>query len=145
MSPIFASALAMAPIRHDTAQAPRSIFLLERETVHAYRIRKALAGLPWPLQRFASEAELVTALPGAPAGCLVAHVEHPGRDGRRLQTTLRRHRRGWLLIMLTPRTGIESAVAALRTGAYDLFELPVVERMLRDSVLRAMRSLEHQS
>ncbi|NND59661.1 MAG: hypothetical protein HKN49_05275 [Gammaproteobacteria bacterium] len=119
-----------------------TILLLGQEAVSDPRICSALAGLPWPLQLVESESDLRIALRTAPAGCVVAHVEDP-RAGLRLHADLRAISGDWLLIMLTPRTGIQAAVSALKFGAHDLIEMPIVERVLRERVASAMRSLEN--
>lgn len=113
--------------------------MLANPTSHLARIRAALEHLPWPVRQVADQAGLVAALDHTRYGCVVAQVDNPDTDGRRLQAALRT--RHWLLILLTPRTGVAAAVSALQTGAYDLIELPVVERVLRDRVIAAMRSI----
>lgn len=131
---------AMPPDHNDAAPG-HSIVFVGPDGAPAAQIRHALDGLPWPVRPVGSEEELFNVLRDNPSGCVVAQVADP-HAAHLLQFNLRTSGGNWLLIVITPQTDIDVAVAALKTGAHDLIELPVVERVLRQRVAAAMHSLD---
>lgn len=130
------------PSRASRPASSHLILLHARDTVEAPRIRHALTGLPWPLRVVDTHTGLSAALRAATSGCVVAEVASPREDCHRLQFELKTSGGDWLLIVLTRSPAISAVVSALRLGAHDLIELPVVERVLRQRVVAAMRSLD---
>jgi DNA-binding NtrC family response regulator len=74
-----------------------------------------------------------------PVDIVLSDVSLPGMDGFELLGRLTRERKGVAVILMTGYGSIDSAVAALRSGAADYLTRPIVEDELLQAVARAMR------
>ncbi len=74
-----------------------------------------------------------------PVDIVLSEVSLPGVDGFELLSRLARERKGVAVILMTGYGSIDSAVAALRSGAADYLTRPIVEEELLQAVARAMR------
>src|SRR6185503_4852249 len=79
-----------------------------------------------------------------PADVVVTDVMMPGMSGLELCATLRTTHPELLSIVLTGRSGLDSAIAAIRAGAYDYISKPVTIAALEVSLTRALAHVELQ-
>jgi DNA-binding NtrC family response regulator len=70
---------------------------------------------------------------------VLCDVSLPDRDGFELMAQVMKERRGVAFILMTEYGSVDSAVAALRSGAADYLTKPLVEDEIRQAVARAMR------
>jgi DNA-binding NtrC family response regulator len=102
--------------------------LLEEE---GYRVA-AVASAEEALERFASEEVAVT----------LTDIRMAGMDGLTLLDRIKDVDREALVIVMTAYSSVDSAVAALRKGAYDYVTKPFVNEDLLQSVRNALRQRE---
>ena len=70
--------------------------------------------------------------------CIVAEAQFVNKDNYRLVIDTHRKTPDLPIILLAVRSDISAAVRALRAGATDYIEKPVVDRLLIESVQRAI-------
>jgi len=86
----------------------------------------------------ASMDEAVAALRAGEYSLAIADVSMPGRDGFELLRHVRKHHEDVVVIMVTGYGTIESAVDAIKQGAYDYLTKPVIDDAVRVAVGRAL-------
>src|SRR5688572_20868616 len=89
-------------------------------------------------------AECLQRIDGFSPDVVVTDVMMPGMSGLELCAMLRSSYPDVLSIVLTGRAGMESAIAAIRAGAYDYISKPVAVSALEISLARALGHLELQ-
>lgn len=99
---------------------------------------------------YGSAEELLRSKDLARAGCVVSDICMPGMDGLALQRHLHAVYAGLPVILITAHGDITMAVQALKDGAYDFIEKPVLPEFLvarvRDALAYgAMRRRERQA
>ncbi len=70
---------------------------------------------------------------------VITDVSMPGRDGLELLKHIRSHHRDVVVILITGYGTIESAVEAIKQGAYDYLTKPVIDDDVRIAVHRALQ------
>src|ERR1700760_3920407 len=75
-------------------------------------------------------------------GIVVTDLKMPRMDGMELLARIRESQPGVVVVMLTAQGSIESAVDAMRMGAYDYIPKPVDPVRLRTILLNASRQRE---
>lgn len=71
-------------------------------------------------------------------GCLLLDIRLPGPSGLDLQQALAQHDVGLPIIFLTGYADVPKSVRAMKAGAVDFLEKPVVREQLFDAVVRAL-------
>ena len=84
---------------------------------------------------FGSASALFEAFEAGQAGCIVADSEP---HGTALLTKFRQHEIGVPVILASEKPNVESAVRALRNGAFDYLEVPFTRKRLVDSIHQAL-------
>jgi DNA-binding NtrC family response regulator len=87
----------------------------------------------------ASADEAIRAMMRQPYGLVITDVNMPDRDGISLLTQIKSRFPQTVVIVLTGYGTIESAVEAIKLGAFDYLTKPVVDDDLRAAVERAIR------
>ncbi len=76
------------------------------------------------------------------AGIIVTDLKMPRMDGIQLATRLLESRHNYIVVLLTAQGSIESAVEAMKVGAYDFIQKPVEATRLRIVLSNAVRQRE---
>ncbi len=76
------------------------------------------------------------------AGIIVTDLKMPRMDGLQLLARLLDSRRSYIVVVLTAQGSIESAVEAMRVGAYDFIQKPVEPTRLKIVLANAVRQRE---
>ena len=84
---------------------------------------------------FASSISLLDEFDATPAGCVVADADP---EGGNLLAGFRRRKVGVPVILVSRNADVESAVRALRDGAFDYLETPIRRQQFFDSVGQAL-------
>ena len=100
-----------------------------------------LSHLQHDVDAFDSAEALLAALDEKQARVLVTGLELPGIDGVELLRELRKRGREVPTILLAGESDVATAVEAIRAGAMDFIQKPVIERIL----LRRVRDALTQS
>ncbi len=95
------------------------------------------------LERYAVEGapsfrEAVLALDRGPVDLVLADVNMPGGNGFELLHVIRKRSPDTVVVMMTAYGTIESAVEAIKMGAYDYLTKPIIDDELRVCVERAL-------
>jgi FixJ family two-component response regulator len=129
----------MVPTPRSTAEAQQATICVvagdpaERET-----LSQLLSHLQHDVSAFDSAEALLDALDGVELRLLVATLELPGLDGLGLLHELRRRGCQAPTIMLAGDSDLATAVGAIRAGAVDFIQKPVIDRILLRRVRDAL-------
>jgi len=133
----------MAPVSGSSAEAQQAtICVVDGDARERASLSQLLSHLQHEVSAFDSAEALLDALGETPMGVLVASLELPGMSGLDLLRALRERGHQVPTILLAAESDVATAVGAIRAGAVDFIQKPVIDRIL----LRRVRdALEHSS
>ena len=132
----------MAPVPESSAEAHQAtICVVEGDARERDALVQLLSHLQHDVDAFDSAEALLAALDEKQARVLVTGLELPGIDGVELLRELRKRGREVPTILLAGESDVATAVEAIRAGAMDFIQKPVIERIL----LRRVRDALTQS
>jgi two-component system, LuxR family, response regulator FixJ len=131
----------MVPVPGSSAEAHQAtICVVEGDPVEREALYQLLSRLQHDVSVFESAESLLAALDQTRIQVLIAGLELPGMSGLELLHALREHGRQVPAIVLAGESDVATAVGAIRAGAVDFIQKPVIDRIL----LRRVRdALEH--
>lgn len=131
----------MTPVRESSADALQAtICVVESDHEQRAALAQLLSHTQHEVSTFESAEALLAALADLPMKVLVASLELPGISGLELLQELRDRGRHAPTILLAGESDVATAVEAIRAGAVDFIQKPVIDRIL----LRRVRdALEH--
>lgn len=131
----------MTPVWESSADAQRAaICVVESDHEQRAALVQLLSHLQHEVSTFESAEALLEALANLPMKVLVASLELPGISGLALLQELRDRGCQVPTILLAGDSDVATAVEAIRAGAVDFIQKPVIDRIL----LRRVRdALEH--
>lgn len=131
----------MAPVSGSSAEAHQAtICVVEGDPAEREALYQLLSHLQQDVSVFESAEALLAALDQTEIHVLVAGLELPGISGLELLHALRERGRQVPAIVLAGESDVATAVGAIRAGAVDFIQKPVIDRIL----LRRVRdALEH--
>ena len=121
----------MTPVSGRSAEAQQAtICVVASDARERESLTLLLGHLQHPVSAFESAEALLSALDETRIGVLVANLELPGQSGVELLQALRA--RGCMAptIMLAGTSDVATAVGAIRAGAIDFIQKPVIDRIL---------------
>ncbi|MEY3232048.1 MAG: Transcriptional regulatory protein ZraR [Planctomycetota bacterium] len=129
--------------REEAFESPHLLIVDDDPTV-SRSLADFCAARDWKATTARTADDALLAIDAADAGdhpvdIVLSDVSLPGMDGFELLGRLTRERKGVAVILMTGYGSIDSAVAALRSGAADYLTRPIVEVELLQAVARAMR------
>ena len=89
----------------------------------------------YTVRTFATAPEFLAAAPSLRPGCLIADIRMPDMDGLELQQRLVARGLKFPLIMITGYADVPLAVRAMKAGAFDFIEKPLVDQIVTSVVL----------
>lgn len=133
----------MAPVSGRSAEAHQAtICVVEGDARERDALSQLLGHLQHEICAFESAEALLGALEETNPKVLVAGLELPGLSGLQLLQELRQRGREVPTILLAAESDVATAVEAIRAGAVDFIQKPVIDRIL----LRRVRdALEHSA
>lgn len=133
----------MAPVSGSSAEAQRStICVVDGDAQQRAALSQLLSHLQHEVSAFESAETLLAALDELPMRVLVAGLELPGMSGLELLHALRERGRQVPTILLAGESDVATAVGAIRAGAVDFIQKPVIDRIL---LRRVQDALEHSA
>jgi len=131
----------MAPVPGSSAEAQQAtICVVESDALAREALAQLLSHLQHEVSAFDSAEALLAALGDAPIHVLVTSLELSGMSGLDLLHELRKRGREVPTIMLAGESDVATAVGAIRAGAVDFIQRPVIDRIL---LRRVSDALEH--
>lgn len=133
----------MAPVSGSSAEAQQArICIVDGDARDRATLSQLLSHLQHKVSAFESAEALLEALDETPMGVLVAGLELPGMSGLDLLHALRDRGRQVPTILLAGESDVATAVGAIRAGAVDFIQKPVIDRVL---LRRVQDALEHSA
>lgn len=133
----------MAPVSGSSAEAQRStICVVDGDARQRAALSQLLSHLQHEVSAFESAEALLAALDEMPMRVLVAGLELPGMSGLELLHALRERGQAVPTILLAGESDVATAVGAIRAGAVDFIQKPVIDRIL---LRRVQDALEHSA
>jgi FixJ family two-component response regulator len=128
--------------RSATSESNSTICVVESDGGESAALNQVLSHLHVPVRCFPSAEALLEALEGLTPSVLISRLELPGMTGVELIRELAGRGHAPPTILLSSAADVATAVNAMRAGAVDFIQRPVVDRIL----LRRVRdALEHQA
>jgi two-component system, LuxR family, response regulator FixJ len=129
----------MAPVPDSSAEAKQvAICVVASDPVEREALARLLARLKHEVCSFASAEALLEVLAHTRMTVLVASLELPGMSGVELLHEVRRRDRQVPAILLAGESDVATAVEAIRAGAVDFIQKPVIDRILLRRVTDAL-------
>lgn len=122
----------------DTPVEDATVYVLEDDPATVDLVRAVAKSLATRSREYTTAQAFLRDCGPLSSGCLVLELNLPDLDGLTLQQEL--HSRGITLpvVFLTGRANVSSAVKAMRQGAFDFLQKPVVPSVLAESLARAL-------
>jgi FixJ family two-component response regulator len=134
----------MTPVKETGAAARQAaICVVEGDTGERAALSQLLSHLQHEVAAFGSAEALLEALGTTSMKVLVAGLELPGMNGIELLNALRERDRQVPTILLAGDSDVSTAVGAIRAGAVDFIQKPVIDRILLRRVRDALELAEH--
>jgi len=112
--------------------------LLEDDPAVLDALAQYLTSKGFEVRQFPSATDyLKSGLDGEPVDCIVTDVRMPGMTALELQRLIAKRGLPTQLIMITAYAEVETAVEAMKAGAFDFLEKPVDEQRLVASIRKA--------
>lgn len=132
----------MAPVTESSAEAHQAtIYVVEGDARERDALVQLLSHLQHHVDAFDSAEALLAAIDETSAQVLVSGLELPGMNGVELLRELRQQGHQVPTILLAGESDVATAVEAIRAGAMDFIQKPVIERILlrrvRDALAQA--------
>lgn len=133
----------MAPVSGSSAEAQQAtICVVDGDARERAALAQLLSHLQHEVSTFESAEALLEALDDTPLRVLVTGLELPGMSGLDLLHALRDRGRQVPTILLATESDVATAVGAIRAGAVDFIQRPVIDRIL---LRRVQDALEHST
>ena len=131
----------MAPVSGTTTAANQAtICVVESEPREREALSQLLSHLQHSVSAFDSAEALLASLGETTPGVLVIGLELPGLNGLELLQALRQQGCQAPTIILAGESDVATAVGAIRAGAVDFIQKPVIDRILLRRVSDALES-----
>lgn len=118
-----------------------AVHILDDDTAVANSLRVLLEAAGFATQTHTSSTAFLAASPEL-SGCVLTDVRTPGMDGLGLQRQL--NESGIPVVVMSGQADIPMAVCAMKAGAVDFLEKPLVDVRVIDAVQRALDISRHQ-
>jgi FixJ family two-component response regulator len=116
----------------------KTVFIIDDDAAVRQGLSFMLRSAGYSVEAFPSAQSFLEGYDPRRGGCLLLDIQMPRVTGLELQQRL--NLRGWRIpvIFITGHGTIPSAIAAMKSGAFDFIEKPLREDMLLESVDRAL-------
>ena len=131
----------MAPVSGSSAEAHQAaICVVESDARERDSLSQLLSHLQHDINAFESAEALLDVLDRTPVKVLITALELPGMNAIELLNEMRARGRQVPTIVLASDSDVATAVGAIRAGAVDFIQKPVIDRIL---LRRVSDALEH--
>lgn len=124
--------------------SPRlKVLLVDDDPAIRHVFGKLLQGAGYDVQASPDAEDALSKLGGGPVDLVLSDISMPGLSGLDLLAHLRSRQLDCEVILMTGFASVESAIRALREGAFDYLVKPVKQGALFESLARAEEKLTH--
>lgn len=128
----------MVPIPEPT------VYAVDDDLVTRILLEQIFAAANLNVETFASAEEFLESYSPENRGCLLLDILMPGMDGLELQRSLKKKGNTAPVIFLSGSDEVRVAVEALKGGATDFIEKPIVPKVVLECVQKALE-LDHRN
>jgi two-component system response regulator FixJ len=123
--------------------AERTIHVVDDDAAVRRSLERLLGSMGFITVSYATPASFLLAAPGLIDGCVLLDVKMPGVGGLEVQARLKAV--GFLLpiIVITGQGDIQTAVRAMKAGAFDFLEKPYEDEVLLRAIDAALATAPH--
>ena len=121
-------------------QSDPLVFIVEDDDAVRESISWLISSVDLKVLSFPSAADFLNQCRPGQAGCLITDIRMPGISGLELQDELNRRGCDIPVIVITGHGDVQTAVRAMKAGAFDFIEKPFNDQLLLDLVNRAVSS-----
>jgi two-component system response regulator FixJ len=114
------------------------VYVIDDDPLILLLLEKILQGAKLRAETYSSAEEFLKSYSPANPGCILIDLMMPGVDGLELQRIIAEQGNHTPVIFLSGAAKVQFAVEAMRHGAVDFLEKPVLPKHLLDSVEKAM-------
>lgn len=130
-------------IRKTVTQKPAPyVFILDSDPGTLKSLKQLFERRGFRVSAFRQASSLLEKIDGEKPQCIVAEARLANKDNGRLLADTHRKTPDLPIILLACRSDISAAVRALKSGVNDYFEKPIVDRLLIESVARAIKEFD---
>jgi two-component system response regulator FixJ len=122
----------------------RRIYVVDDARVVRMAIGHSLRKLGIETRPFASGSDFLEALPYLEPGCLLLDIHMPEISGIGVLEELARREIGWPAIVMTSDRAVQTAVDAMKRGAFEFLQKPVNQEALLSALDRGFALLERE-
>lgn len=119
-----------------------NVFIVEDDQGLRAALALVLEGEGFHARTYATAGDFLDSHKRERSGCILIDIGLPGMNGLQLQQRLKGDNIDLPVIIVSGRGEVTLAVQAMRDGAVDFLQKPVDERMLIETVRRALRQLK---
>jgi DNA-binding NtrC family response regulator len=127
--------------RGHTAAMACSVLLVDDAADSAHILRTSLRRRGYVVEAALSASEALAYLHGTPVDVVIAHLRMPGMSGLELCKALREEHPDLQTIVVTGQSSLDSAIEAIRAGAFDYITKPIALDALVIAIERAAAHL----
>ena len=121
-----------------------TVYVVDDDETFLKSVVWLLKTVPFHVESFTSAARLLDVVTPGSFGCIVADLRMPGSSGLDLQQALAERGINLPFIIMTAYGDVESAVRALKAGAFDFVQKPFNDQMFIDLVNNAIKLCAEQ-
>lgn len=116
------------------------VFVVDDDDAVRDSISWLISSVDLKVQAYASAGDFLAQCRPGQAGCLITDIRMPELSGLDLQDELNRRGCDIPVIVITGHGDVQTAVRAMKAGAFDFIEKPFNDQLLLDLVNRAVAS-----
>ena len=124
--------------------APPQVAVVDSDPAVHERIERLLTPLGVMTRHYAPGADLLAALEAGHPRCVILDADLVDISAQQLLERLRHEEIGIPVLLLAREAGIDQAVLAMRAGAFDYIEKPLLDATLTSRVARLL-NIEHSA
>jgi two-component system, NtrC family, response regulator AtoC len=117
------------------------VLVVDEAVDSAHMLRTTLRRRGYAAEAVLSASEALTSLKAMPVDVVIAHIRMPGMSGLELCDAMREGHPDLLTIVVTGQGSLDTAVAAIRAGAFDYITKPIAIDALVIAIERAAAHL----
>ncbi|RMH74513.1 MAG: sigma-54-dependent Fis family transcriptional regulator [Calditrichaeota bacterium] len=123
------------------------VFVVEDEEILRVTLTDDLQDAGYEVEAFADPRKALQAVETSPVDVIISDIKMPGMDGLELLTRIKAIKPETQVVLMTAYGSVESAVEAMKKGAYDYITKPfnIDEMLLRLERIKELRTVKQEN